>query len=411
MGASWPNSNGRSTSRPVLSRGRAMCPSVVILDSHSVKTTERGGLRGFDGHKRVNGRKRHLVVDTLGMVVARSVEAAHVSDQRVGARLLTGLGSGFPRLRTVMADAGYQSGKLARELKRRHRWRLQITQRRQRAFKVTGLSLDRGAHVGLVGPKPSVEQRLRVERPDVGSLHRLGGHPAHAQTARPEVKLLKHPLSPSAEGLPERTSPELADLETKFAALVSYGLTLKRLKDLLPSGQHLSVTALQNQVSQKAERLEAERGKGQETFLEACPHEGGALLKSAAPLIIGLDGVYVHAKGRRSRTEGWFEVIVGKSLPTGDRVSKCFGLVSRYDSNPLTTIGRLTKAVRADDQPDLSADLEEILERLKGNLWHGKVPRALELLDELAYALDGVGASAEHRKLLESGAGVRDLRY
>jgi len=123
-----------------LSRGHSTCPSVVILDSQSVKTTERGGLRGLDGHKRVNGRKRHLVVDTLGLGVARSVGAANVSDQCAGARLLTGLGSGFPRIRTVMADAGYQSGKLTRELKRRHGWQLKITQRRQRAFKVTGLT-------------------------------------------------------------------------------------------------------------------------------------------------------------------------------------------------------------------------------------------------------------------------------
>lgn len=123
-----------------LSRGGLLCPSVVILDSQSVKTTERGGVRGFDGHKRVNGRKRHLLVDTLGMVVARRVEAANVSDKRAGARLLAGLRSGFPRIRTVMADAGYESRKLARELKRRHGWRLQITKRRQRAFKVVGLT-------------------------------------------------------------------------------------------------------------------------------------------------------------------------------------------------------------------------------------------------------------------------------
>ena len=96
-------------------------------------------MRGFDGHKRVNGRKRHLLVDTLGMGVARRVEAANVSDQRAGVRLLTGLGCNFPRIRTLMADAGYQSGKLTGELKRRHGWQLKITQRRQRAFKVTGL--------------------------------------------------------------------------------------------------------------------------------------------------------------------------------------------------------------------------------------------------------------------------------
>jgi hypothetical protein len=93
-----------------------------------------------------------------------------------------------------MADAGYQSGKLARELKRRHGWRLKITQRRQRAFQVTGFSLDRGAHVCVARPKPSLEQGLRVEGANVGSLYRPGGHPSHAQTARPEVKLLKHPL-------------------------------------------------------------------------------------------------------------------------------------------------------------------------------------------------------------------------
>ena len=43
--------------------GRAACPSVVIMDGQSVKTTERGGARGFDAHKRVKGRKRHILVD------------------------------------------------------------------------------------------------------------------------------------------------------------------------------------------------------------------------------------------------------------------------------------------------------------------------------------------------------------
>jgi hypothetical protein len=69
-----------------------------------------------------------------------------------------------------------------------------------------------------------------------------------------------------AERLPERTSPELMYLETKFAALVSYGLTLELLNYVLPIGQNLSVTAIRNQVRQTAERLEAERGQAQDVF-------------------------------------------------------------------------------------------------------------------------------------------------
>ncbi|HKM58456.1 MAG TPA: transposase [Chthoniobacterales bacterium] len=58
--------------------GRAACPSVVIMNGQSVKTTERGGARGFDAHKRVKGRKRHILVDTLGLLVANRVEPADI---------------------------------------------------------------------------------------------------------------------------------------------------------------------------------------------------------------------------------------------------------------------------------------------------------------------------------------------
>jgi putative transposase len=120
--------------------GRSACPSVVIMDGQSVKTTERGGVRGFDAHKRVKGRKRHILVDTLGLPIASRVEPANISDRRAGARLLAGLGPLFPRIHTVVADAGHESGRLARQLMRQDGWKLQIVKRRQHAFKITGLT-------------------------------------------------------------------------------------------------------------------------------------------------------------------------------------------------------------------------------------------------------------------------------
>src|SRR4051812_46418351 len=67
--------------------GRSECPSVVIMDGQSVKTTERGGVRGFDGYKRVKGRKRHILVDTLGLPIANRVEPANIADRICGGTL------------------------------------------------------------------------------------------------------------------------------------------------------------------------------------------------------------------------------------------------------------------------------------------------------------------------------------
>ena len=65
--------------------GRAACPSVVIMDGQSVKTTERGGIRGFDAHKRVKGRKRHILVDTFGLMITCRAEPADISDRKAAA--------------------------------------------------------------------------------------------------------------------------------------------------------------------------------------------------------------------------------------------------------------------------------------------------------------------------------------
>ena len=110
------------------STGWSAFVSVSRDHGQSVKTTERGGIRGFDGHKRVKGRKRHILVDTLGLLIASRVEPANVSDRRAGERLLAGLSLLFPRIQTVIADAGHQSRRLARRLLRDAAWKLQIVE-------------------------------------------------------------------------------------------------------------------------------------------------------------------------------------------------------------------------------------------------------------------------------------------
>jgi putative transposase len=87
--------------------GRNPQPSASIIDSQSVKTTSVGGERGYDGAKKLNGRKRHLLVDTQGLVLKAKVHRADLQDRAAVSLVLEGIRDLFPRLAHLWADQGY----------------------------------------------------------------------------------------------------------------------------------------------------------------------------------------------------------------------------------------------------------------------------------------------------------------
>jgi hypothetical protein len=260
-------------------------------------------------------------------------------------------------------------------------------------------------------------------------------------------------FSPLAAALPERTTPELLYLESKFAGLVSYGLSARWLAETLPIGRPLYASAVRLHAQTTGERLESELGPEQSMFADGCQLDWDELPRPDLPLTVGLDGGYVHSSQQRSRRDGWFEVIAGKSMPT-DGPAKCFGFVQTYDTKPkprlfdvlksqgmqmnqqvtfltdggedvrdlplylnpqaehlidwfhiamrLTVISQTAKGLRSRDNPELAVEVLEELARLKWLLWHGNVFRALQTVDDLQIDLDNTEQqSIEQQKLLK----------
>jgi hypothetical protein len=272
----------------------------------------------------------------------------------------------------------------------------------------------------------------------------------------------RDPFQPLAGLLPERTTPELAYLQARFAALVSYGITADLLGELLPLGRRLHPAVVRRGIHAVADRLEGELGEERPSFIDTCQRDREELPRPDLPIIVGLDGGYVHSSQQRSRADGWFEVIAGKAIPAGGRAS-CFGYVQTYDTKPkrrlfevlrsqgmqanqqvtfltdggedirdipcylnaqaehlldwfhltmrITVMAGMAKSLRPPppdpEFPDtppagLAGEVAAQLERLKWFCWHGNVFHALQTVDGILFDLDTAEPGPEQARLLKA---------
>ena len=109
--------------------GREAHPSAGVIDSQSVKTTESGGICGYDAGKKIKGRKRHILTDTCGFLVFNRSYAADIQDRDGAVDVLKAVRSRFPWLRHIFADGGYAGDKLKDALAPMGKWTLEIIKR------------------------------------------------------------------------------------------------------------------------------------------------------------------------------------------------------------------------------------------------------------------------------------------
>jgi hypothetical protein len=251
-------------------------------------------------------------------------------------------------------------------------------------------------------------------------------------------------LSVLTDWLQDLTSPELQYLETKWASLMSYGLTADLLKDVLPVGDSLNAATIRNRLHQVAKRQEKDL-EGKPDCISGCPNEWGALAKPGKPMVIGIDGGYVR-NWHDKKTN--FEVITGKSL-SKDVTAKRFGFVQKCDDNPrrklmavlesqgmqanqqitflsdgadnlralqfdmypesthvldwfhvtmrLTVLNQFAKGLENADL-DAGTRVKSYLESAKWYLWHGNVENALDKFDSCCVSCENTELNYENRK-------------
>jgi putative transposase len=125
----WHWINARLVERARRALGRNVVPSAGIIDSQSAPTTESGGPRGIDAGKRIKGRKRHIVTDTQGFLLAARLHEANIQDPHGAVPLLKNLRRAFPKLRHIFADRIYRGPQLRAAIGDCGPWKIQIVER------------------------------------------------------------------------------------------------------------------------------------------------------------------------------------------------------------------------------------------------------------------------------------------
>ena len=262
-------------------------------------------------------------------------------------------------------------------------------------------------------------------------------------------------FSPLGELFHEHVAPEMLYLETKWASLVSFGVTVDLLKDVLPVGATLNAETVRNHLHRVAARAEAELGEERPAFIEGSPRERARLPLPDDPIVVGIDGGYVRDRepdreGRRTH----FEVMVGKSM-AGERGDRYFGLVQSFDRKPkrrlrevlrdqgfqmnqeitfltdggdsvrniaadmspcaehvldwfhitmrLTVMGQYVKGLAHHDETG-AFEAERTLKRIKGFLWNGNTREALARARDLEDDLDEIETGYSGMKAFRKNA-------